>query len=506
MIADRQATLAGLSNPSPRVRRGAIIALDQMDGGDPSREQVVSLLNTTDGPLHKAVFSVIIKHPDWGDTVAARLRQWATLTDLDETRRDGLHAGVIAFAADAAIQDLVTRALGQPESPLSNRLLLIDAMSRTPLKKLPPAWIAVLGQCLKHGNDQVVRQTIATVRAVGGGALDPILHELGRDPSRPADLRVAAWVAVAPRAAELGPDDFAFLRNQIRSDTAPLIRLAAAGALGKCSLNDSQLIALTSALAEAGPLELMPMLEAYEHSTNPSVAASLLGALAKAPGLQSLTGEALRRVLAGYPEAVRATAIPILKRLEVDRQTQEARLAELEPLLHSGNARRGKDVFFGRTAVCSTCHLVKADGGHIGPDLSKIASIRSGRDLLEAVVFPSASFVRGYEPFVIATQDGRQLTGTLGRETVDAIFLNTAEAVETRIPRDQIEDMQQGPRDHHAARTRCPVEPRRASRFAGVPAIAPMSTDRTSRSGIDLDSRELGRQGMRRVITSSAAG
>src|SRR6185437_13712895 len=52
-IADRRATLAGLSDPRPRVRRGALIALDQMDGGPLTRGQVVPLLDTTDTALQK---------------------------------------------------------------------------------------------------------------------------------------------------------------------------------------------------------------------------------------------------------------------------------------------------------------------------------------------------------------------------------------------------------------------------------------------------------------------
>ena len=34
-------------------------------------------------------------------------------------------------------------------------------------------------------------------------------------------------------------------------------------------------------------------------------------------------------------------------------------------------------------------------------------------------------------------------TGTLARETVDALFLNGSDAAEVRIPRDQIEDLKQ---------------------------------------------------------------
>ena len=36
-------------------------------------------------------------------------------------------------------------------------------------------------------------------------------------------------------------------------------------------------------------------------------------------------------------------------------------------------------------------------------------------------------------------------TGTLARETVDALFLYGSDAVETRIPRSHIEDLKQSP-------------------------------------------------------------
>src|SRR5205807_1371391 len=75
----------------------------------------------------------------------------------------------------------------------------------------------------------------------------------------------------------------------------------------------------------------------------------------------------------------------------------------------------------------------------IGPDLTKIGAVRSGRDLLEAVVFPSASFARGYEPYVVEIRSGRTVTGIIGRETADALYLVTAERAELRIPRAEID-------------------------------------------------------------------
>ncbi len=80
----------------------------------------------------------------------------------------------------------------------------------------------------------------------------------------------------------------------------------------------------------------------------------------------------------------------------------------------------------------------------MGPDLSKIASIRTGRDLLESIVFPSASFARGYEPYLIRTKDGAILDGLIARETADAVYLFTAERTEKRVPRSSIDVMQMG--------------------------------------------------------------
>ena len=58
---------------------------------------------------------------------------------------------------------------------------------------------------------------------------------------------------------------------------------------------------------------------------------------------------------------------------------------------------------------CIACHKVGYVGGTIGPDLTRIGGIRTERDLLESIVFPSASFVRSYEPVRVVTTDERTL-------------------------------------------------------------------------------------------------
>ncbi len=106
--------------------------------------------------------------------------------------------------------------------------------------------------------------------------------------------------------------------------------------------------------------------------------------------------------------------------------------------------QRGRDLFFGNKAACFMCHAARGNGGHVGPDLSKMGAIRAGPDLLEAIVFPSANFARGFEPYLITTHDGEIYSGIIGRETAEAIYLYNGARVETRIARSTITELRQG--------------------------------------------------------------
>jgi putative heme-binding domain-containing protein len=285
----------------------------------------------------------------------------------------------------------------------------------------------------------VAHQAVAIVRVHGLADFDEALRRLAENSQKPADLRVAAAAAVAPRLPKVERPLFEFLKARLDAALPPLTRLAAATALGNARLNDEQLLALTKVVADMGSLELRRLLAAFERSHNVRVGEKLVEALGRSPGLSSLTGEVLRQTVRDYPDAVRQKIHPLLKRLDVDAEKMRARLDELEPVLNGGNAERGRVVFFGTIAVCSACHAVKGEGGQIGPDLSKIAVLRGKRDLLESVLFPSAGFARDYEPYTVTTRSGKVYSGILKRETADAIYLIATDRAEIRIPRTEID-------------------------------------------------------------------
>ena len=113
---------------------------------------------------------------------------------------------------------------------------------------------------------------------------------------------------------------------------------------------------------------------------------------------------------------------------------QERRLDALAAFLPNGDAARGEKLFNNRDrSKCITCHLKGEKGVRLGPDLTWIGAIRSERDLLEAIVFPSASIARYHEVVSVATKSGKVISGLLVKETVDKMFLSSAKGVVQQI-------------------------------------------------------------------------
>jgi len=121
-----------------------------------------------------------------------------------------------------------------------------------------------------------------------------------------------------------------------------------------------------------------------------------------------------------------------------------AKLDAVEPLMKSGEAASGKTIFFSQKASCAVCHRVGDQGAEVSLNLTKIGAIRSERDLLESILFPSATFARGFEPFTVTTKEGEIHTGLISRETAEAIHLRNGNNQETKVMRDAIDKIEAG--------------------------------------------------------------
>ncbi len=167
----------------------------------------------------------------------------------------------------------------------------------------------------------------------------------------------------------------------------------------------------------------------------------LVRTLGDSPARGSLRAQALKDHVAKYGPRVKQAAEALYAQLNVDVAKQKAHLDRLVTALSTGDVRRGQLVFHGEKAGCYSCHAIGYRGGNVGPDLTKIGTIRADRDLLEAIVFPSASLVRSFEPIAVATSDGKIYNGVLRSETADEIVLATGINQEARIARREIDEI-----------------------------------------------------------------
>jgi putative heme-binding domain-containing protein len=117
-------------------------------------------------------------------------------------------------------------------------------------------------------------------------------------------------------------------------------------------------------------------------------------------------------------------------------------LRELADGLPGGDALRGKAVFRGPKAGCSTCHSMAYHGGQFGPDLTRIGQVRKKMDLLEAIVFPSASFVRSYETMQVSTGDGGVLAGIVSDQDAGQVTLALSPEKSVRVERGNIRNLE----------------------------------------------------------------
>jgi len=417
------------------VRRAALIALDQMDQPAFTAQWVMRQLESPDEPLRQTALSILISRPAWAAEVSGLMKEW--LADkLDDKQIEPLRTAVAAFAGDAVMQQLVTQSLASEKTPLATRLLLLQAIGEARIEKLPAAWVAELSRAIESPDNALTRAAIQTVRTRNLGDFDARLLSFAHDPNRPTDLRISALSAAAPRLKKLDSGDFDLLVGQLKKGVPPAIRLTASATLGHAPLDDQQLFALLPSLLSAGALDLPNLLPAYQRSTSTDLGQKLIETLMAAPAVSSLLPDAISQTLKKYPPSVQQAAGPLLKRLAIDVEQQQARLNELQPTLAAGDAKRGKTVFFSQQATCSTCHAINNEGGRIGPDLSKIGSIRTGRDLLESIIYPSTSFARCFEPYTIVTRDNQIHSGIIARESAEAIYLLTP--AEERIVRSTI--------------------------------------------------------------------
>lgn len=439
-IGDRGETAKGLAHEHPSVRRGALIALDQMQEGNLTRDEVVALLDTEDGPLQTAAMEIITRRK-WTQETIAFVGKLLEQAELTESQQGMASRSLVALLHEKEVQTLLATALAKASLPPGRQKLLLDVLAQGDLATLPPELDAAIKASLTSPDAAVLH---AGVQAAKGEAFDELLLAIARDSARPAETRLTAYATIAAHKQPVSDTDISFLTNLVTQGETPLTRVTAAGALGSATLTGEQLKTVAALVAEVGPLEISPLLGAFSSSRDDAVGRELAAALAKSPGAGSLTFTQLETLLAPYSATARGPAQALIERLTIAAKDQRQRVDEFAANLTDGNPQVGRDIFTSKRAACAACHRVGTDGGSIGPDLTKVGERRNQRDLLEAVLYPSASIGQGFETYNLRLENGLVHSGLITRQTTEAVYLRTTDQRDIRLRRGEIEEMSRG--------------------------------------------------------------
>lgn len=433
-----------LSAPEPKVRKAALIALDQMDHSPLRREQALSLLQMDDKDLRGAALFVMSHHPEWAGAVLQYLNARIHDPNFGGTEIEPVHDAILAFASDPGMQELLGKLLRDRSLGETQAGFVLDTVAAMPLKQIPDSWVGGLQHMLASGSQSVRLRAIDLIRTRGIGGLDPQLEQIVNDASAPDQMRVSALAALVTRNPKLAAGQYEFLMSKLDPATDAILRQSSAQVLSRSEPAKEQLLVLARKyLPKADPLTLSTVLESFRGSSDAEVGDAMVDVLKRSPAALGTLGEdRLKSLLAKYPESTRQKSEALFQTLRAAQKDRVDRLRKLEPLLTGGgDVGRGRHLFFGDKVACSSCHTIGHEGGHVGPDLTGVGAIRSGHDLLEAVVFPSASFVPGHEVYNVDTATER-LAGVIRSQSRDAVVLVTGPNGEIRIPRSQIKKIE----------------------------------------------------------------
>ena len=438
------------------VQRAALMAMDQLGSETLRPGEAVPFLSATDATLRDAAQWIISRRPEWSGELAGWFRQQLGSSNTAVISQLGILTK--SDAGQQLLAEAVTNSVFGPET----RVAALNAIAGAGLKSPPAVWRDAVRSALGAPNSVSAAASanpkaepefgaplLAAVKAARAFSSDATVQQslggIAADARFPENLRLEALGSL-PTGSTLDGASVGFLKTKLGSTNTPLARTAAATTLAKSKLNEEQRLDLAALVGGVGPLELPRLLSAFEAGPTEALGLKLLSSLKDSPAAKSLPVSAWKAVFAKFPAAVKQAAEPFLTGLDAEAPKQAARLESLLAQLKTltGDVRRGQAVFNSAKAACAACHRIGYLGGKLGPDLTSIGQARTERDLLEAIVYPSASFVRSYEPVVVTRKDGEEIAGVLRRDAADEVVIGTGPETEVSVARSEMTEMRPG--------------------------------------------------------------
>jgi putative heme-binding domain-containing protein len=434
-----RAALARKANPWLQMH--ALMILDQLPGSTLAQDEVVPRLSDQNAPLAEKAADLVARRPEWLPALAElfqRLQKESRLTaDLLPRFERALKPNLDTPAAREILTSLLQSA------DLANERSGWRLLATAALAKPEELWSAALQQHLARATPNDVPLVLDALAKNGGPAADASLRAFASDAARPQPLRIKALGAAIKPGAALAPESFELLAKALVESPAASARLESARILAKAKIAPAQFPKLAAAFGSLGPLEMRELVKLVRQAKSSDEARLLAAALRDAPALGALQESEVRTAFQSFPPEVFEVVAPALRALAVEDEARRRKLETLPALvLKNGRAAEGRQVFESGKGACIGCHRIGELGNLVGPNLSGIGQIRTERDLLESILFPSATLARDYEAHSFDLAGGETIIGVIRGNTGPTLTIADATGQERTLAREQIVGMQ----------------------------------------------------------------
>jgi len=427
---------------NPLLARRLLLLSDQASGGAVDSREIVKLatayLTSSDPDLVTAAVKVVARQPDSAKLLRDDFAKW-----LQEVKPDAAHLRVFEAVvgpqlANAAAQETLGQMLAN--SSVGVRRVAWQAVAQQSGNANKPAWLPLLQSQLESAAPGDLPTLLAAVKKLRSPQFREALEKLAKDDKQPLTNRLRALDAMAG-SQKLEPASFTLLLKTLNDPAAPTsAQIQAATMLGAAALTRDQQMELAPQFATLGPIQLREAIHAINKTKDVEVGKGFAQALVNSPVLASVQESTLRTLFQSYPpEIFEQTLLPALHRADAAVEAQRRRLGPLsEKVIAQGKPEVGQKLFESGRGSCIACHQVGAVGRSIGPNLSHIGAIRREIDILESIIFPSATLARDYEAHSIESAGGETLIGIIKSHTAEGILLVDIGGQEHNIRHDQI--------------------------------------------------------------------
>ena len=393
-------------------------------------------LDSANAALSRVSLDIVTKHQDADARITPKLVKWLDDSTISPARLKALQGYCTALIAKPETQKLATAMLQHASVAVRSTALSILAEQTGGVTN--DAWITSLEGKLMEGKDGL-SLVLDAVKKLKSDRFDSALQALATDAKRPLAIRLKAIDSA--KSVKLTGDTFAMVKGVlVDSASSAAAKIQAAGMIAAAPLKKEQFIEIAPLFATLGPVELKTLLSLVRRSKDIDVGRAIATGIAKNPVIASQQESHYRTAFSDLPPDIFETIIHhAYEKADVASEAKKRQLAPLaDKAVTTGDAKAGHAGFASGKGTCMACHKIGEVGRAIGPDLSKIGAIRTERDLLESILFPSNTLARDYEAHILETSDGQSTMGVIKSHTAEGLLVVDIAGQEKTLPHTQI--------------------------------------------------------------------